>query len=155
MEVLKKGKGIQLLTYIKNCPKCEAVFKYNNKDIEKTTMNDFVRCPECGCKLGTSQDSELRGGEPCEKGLTISNITFPADFSDHSGGAPISDKNINDWIQKSLQELEYDDEDFGVFHFHSSGDTFALLIKYEEEYLITVGKKNYYASIDRQHESVV
>ena len=124
-----------IITHQVECNNCDSILEYIDSDV----VENKICCPKCEAFI------ELFD----EKILTIENIIFPSDFYDFSNGKPISDEEINKWIKKCLKSCLEDEADYGVYNYISSGDTFVLVLKFDNEYEIVVGKKHYTANIER------
>jgi len=121
---------------------CGATLEYGSSDIWNDGMMLYVTCPRCNRNIAIEEMDSV----------TINNISFPESFHDFSQGKKISDERTTIWVKECLKKLENGCEDFGTYQFMSSGDTFVIVCKFEDEYEITVGKKNYTTYIDRYKE---
>ena len=93
MKVIKHGDtkstAPKIVTKRTTCPICGCEFEYDSDDVQRDIHNNaHVNCPECGCF--------------CVETFSLNNPPrFPEDFYDFNGGAPQSDKDINDWIREA------------------------------------------------------
>lgn len=93
MKVIKHGDtkstAPEIVTKRTTCPICGCEFEYDSDDVQRDIHNNaHVNCPECGCF--------------CVETFSLNNPPrFPEDFYDFNGGAPQSDKDINDWIREA------------------------------------------------------
>ena len=93
MKVIKHGDtkstAPEIVTKRTTCPICGCEFEYDSDDVQRDIHNNaHVNCPECGCF--------------CVETFSLNNPSrFPEDFYDFNGGAPQSDKDINDWIREA------------------------------------------------------
>lgn len=64
---------------------------------------------------------------------------YPDDFSSFKDGVNISNKEINDWIERGILTLEWEGS-IGDSYSISSGNSLVVIHKYKDEYRIVVTK---------------
>ena len=108
------------------CPNCENLLSYEKEDVEIGHYGcEFITCPECGEKI-------LITGE------RIMPPTFPKTFYHFDSGKKISDKNIQEMVNKVVDNIKK--AEVGDFHIMATGDTMVVALKYEDNIDVIVAK---------------
>ena len=108
------------------CPNCENLLSYEKEDVEIGHYGcEFITCPECGEKI-------LITGE------RIMPPTFPQTFYHFGSGKKISDKNIQEMVNKVVDNIKI--ANVGDFYSISSGDAMVVALKDEDSTDIIVAK---------------
>ena len=108
------------------CPNCENLLSYEKEDVEIGHYGcEFITCPECGEKI-------LITGE------RIMPPTFPRTFYHFGSGKKISDKNIQEMVNKVVDNIKI--ANVGDFYSISSGDAMVVALKDEDSTDIIVAK---------------
>ena len=108
------------------CPNCENLLSYEKEDVEIGHYGcEFITCPECGEKI-------LITGE------RIMPPTFPQTFYHFGSGKKISDKNIQEMVNKVVDNIKI--ADVGDFYSMATGDTMVVALKNEDSTDIIVAK---------------
>ena len=108
------------------CPNCENLLSYEKEDVEIGHYGcEFITCPECGEEI-------LITGE------RIMPPTFPQTFYHFGSGKKISDKNIQEMVNKVVDNIKK--ADVGDFYVTATGDTMVVALKYEDNIDIIVAK---------------
>ena len=108
------------------CPNCENSLSYEKEDVEIGYYGcECITCPECGEKI-------LITGE------RIMPPTFPRTFYHFGSGKKISDKNIQEMVNKVVDNIKK--ADVGDFYVTATGDTMVVALKNEDSTDIIVAK---------------
>ena len=108
------------------CPNCENLLSYEKEDVEIGHYGcEFITCPECGEKI-------LSTGE------LVMPPTFPLAFYHFSDGKKISDKNIQEMVNKVVDNIKI--ANVGDFYSMATGDTMVVALKNEDSTDIIVAK---------------
>ena len=108
------------------CPNCENLLSYEKEDVEIGHYGcECITCPECGEKI-------LITGE------RIMPPTFPQTFYHFGSGKKISDKNIQEMVNKVVDNIKQ--ADVGDFYTMATGDTMVVALKNEDSTDIIVAK---------------
>lgn len=108
------------------CPNCENLLSYEKEDVEIGHYGcECITCPECGEKI-------LITGE------RIMPPTFPRTFYHFSDGKKISDKNIQEMVNKVVDNIKI--ANVGDFYSMATGDTMVVALKYEDSTDVIVAK---------------
>ena len=108
------------------CPNCENLLSYEKEDVEIGHYGcECITCPECGEEI-------LITGE------RIMPPTFPQTFYHFGSGKKISDKNIQEMVNKVVDNIKR--ADVGDFYVTATGDTMVVALKYEDNIDIIVAK---------------
>ena len=108
------------------CPNCENLLSYEKEDVEIGHYGcEFITCPECGEKI-------LITGE------RIMPPTFPRTFYHFGSGKKISDKDIQEMVNKVVDNIKI--ANVGDFYSISSGDAMVVALKDEDSTDIIVAK---------------
>ena len=108
------------------CPNCENLLSYEKEDVEIGHYGcECITCPECGEKI-------LITGE------RIMPPTFPQTFYHFGSGKKISDKNIQEMVNKVVDNIKQ--ADVGDFYTMATGDTMVVALKDEDSTDIIVAK---------------
>ena len=108
------------------CPNCENLLSYEKEDVEIGHYGcECITCPECGEKI-------LITGE------RIMPPTFPQTFYHFGSGKKISDKNIQEMVNKVVDNIKI--ADVGDFYSMATGDTMVVALKNEDSTDIIVAK---------------
>ena len=108
------------------CPNCENSLSYEKEDVEIGHYGcECITCPECGEKI-------LITGE------RIMPPTFPQTFYHFGSGKKISDKNIQEMVNKVVDNIKK--ADVGDFYVTATGDTMVVALKNEDSTDIIVAK---------------
>ena len=108
------------------CPNCENLLSYEKEDVEIGHYGcEFITCPECGEEI-------LITGE------RIMPPTFPQTFYHFGSGKKISDKNIQEMVNKVVDNIKK--ADVGDFYVTATGDTMVVALKYEDSIDVIVAK---------------
>lgn len=118
------------ITHEVNCDQCGETFLYDDEDvgIGEYGTKGFT-CPKCGEWVVTDWDRHLPP-------------TYPVTFS-HNDGIPLSDAEINEYVQRVVDVLKNKEMNAGEFAIAGSGDTMVIGLKFEDEEDIYVCK-NYW-----------
>jgi len=124
------------------CERCNALLEYLNEDVETGAFGcAYVVCLNCGHKTYLDEEEG--------KLLTIKNIKFPKDFTDHGEGINIDDIEINEWVKKCLKTLKKNRKDCSASMEIGMGNTMVFVRKYEDECRVWVTRDYYETSIPR------
>ena len=108
------------------CPNCENLLSYEKEDVEIGHYGcECITCPECGEEI-------LITGE------RIMPPTFPQTFYHFGSGKKISDKNIQEMVNKVVDNIK--GADVGDFYVTATGDTMVVALKNEDSTDIIVAK---------------
>ena len=108
------------------CPNCENLLSYEKEDVEIGHYGcECITCPECGEEI-------LITGE------RIMPPTFPQTFYHFGSGKKISDKNIQEMVNKVVDNIKI--ADVGDFYSMATGDTMVVALKNEDSTDIIVAK---------------
>ena len=108
------------------CPNCENLLSYEKEDVEIGHYGcECITCPECGEEI-------LITGE------RIMPPTFPRTFYHFGSGKKISDKNIQEMVNKVVDNIKI--ADVGDFYSMATGDTMVVALKNEDSTDIIVAK---------------
>ena len=108
------------------CPNCENLLSYEKEDVEIGHYGcEFITCPECGEEI-------LITGE------RIMPPTFPQTFYHFGSGKKISDKNIQEMVNKVVDNIKI--ANVGDFYSMATGDTMVVALKYEDNIDVIVAK---------------
>ena len=108
------------------CPNCENLLSYEKEDVEIGHYGcECITCPECGEKI-------LITGE------RIMPPTFPQTFYHFGSGKKISDKNIQEMVNKVVDNIKI--ANVGDFYSMATGDTMVVALKNEDSTDIIVAK---------------
>lgn len=108
------------------CPNCENLLSYEKEDVEIGHYGcEFITCPECGEEI-------LITGE------RIMPPTFPQTFYHFGSGKKISDKDIQEMVNKVVDNIKK--ADVGDFYVMATGDTMVVALKYEDNIDVIVAK---------------
>ena len=108
------------------CPNCENLLSYEKEDVEIGHYGcECITCPECGEKILIT-------------GKRIMPPTFPQTFYHFGSGKKISDKNIQEMVNKVVDNIKK--ADVGDFYVTATGDTMVVALKYEDSIDIIVAK---------------
>ena len=108
------------------CPNCENLLSYEKEDVEIGHYGcECITCPECGEEI-------LITGE------RIMPPTFPQTFYHFGSGKKISDKNIQEMVNKVVDNIKI--ADVGDFYSMATGDTMVVALKDEDSTDIIVAK---------------
>ena len=108
------------------CPNCENLLSYEKEDVEIGHYGcECITCPECGEEI-------LITGE------RIMPPTFPQTFYHLGSGKKISDKNIQEMVNKVVDNIKI--ADVGDFYSMATGDTMVVALKNEDSTDIIVAK---------------
>lgn len=121
-------------------------FSYQKEDVDHDRqLNFYVECPCCHNKIFDIDQSEFNDE------VTVNNLSFPTSFFQFGGKNTyhVTDDEITKWCKECVEQLERCNEDYGVFAFKATGNTEVIVMKFEDEYSITVAKNYYTASISR------
>lgn len=115
------------------CDHCNTIFLYDDTDI---TYGEYgtkgFTCPDCGEWIAVDWDRHLPP-------------TYPTTFS-HNNGVPLSDEEINKYVQEVVNALKDKEMKAGEFATVGCGDTMVIGLKFEDEEDIYV-LKNYWEDI--------
>ena len=108
------------------CPNCENLLSYEKEDVEIGHYGcECITCPECGEKILIT-------------GKRIMPPTFPQTFYHFGSGKKISDKNIQEMVNKVVDNIKK--ADVGDFYVTATGDTMVVALKYEDSTDVIVAK---------------
>ena len=108
------------------CPNCENLLSYEKEDVEIGHYGcECITCPECGEKILIT-------------GKRIIPPTFPQTFYHFGSGKKISDKNIQEMVNKVVDNIKK--ADVGDFYVTATGDTMVVALKYEDSTDVIVAK---------------
>ena len=108
------------------CPNCENLLSYEKEDVEIGHYGcECITCPECGEEI-------LITGE------RIMPPTFPQTFYHFGSGKKISDKNIQEMVNKVVDNIKI--ANVGDFYSMATGDTMVVALKNEDSTDIIVAK---------------
>ena len=108
------------------CPNYANLLSYEKEDVEIGHYGcEFITCSECGEKI-------LITGE------RIMPPTFPQTFYHFSDGKKISDKDIQEMVNKVVDNIKK--ADIGDFYTMATGDTMVVALKYEDSIDVIVAK---------------
>ena len=108
------------------CPNCENLLSYEKEDVEIGHYGcECITCPECGEEI-------LITGE------RIMPPTFPQTFYHFGSGKKISDKNIQEMVNKVVDNIKR--ADVGDFYVTATGDTMVVALKYDNSIDVIVAK---------------
>ena len=108
------------------CPNCENLLSYEKEDVEIGHYGcEFITCPECGEKILIT-------------GKRIIPPTFPQTFYHFGSGKKISDKNIQEMVNKVVDNIKI--ANVGDFYSMATGDTMVVALKNEDSTDIIVAK---------------
>ena len=108
------------------CPNCENLLSYEKEDVEIGHYGcEFITCPECGEKIFIT-------------GERIMPPTFPQTFYHFGSDKKISDKNIQEMVNKVVDNIKR--ADVGDFYSMATGDTMVVALKNEDSTDIIVAK---------------
>ena len=118
------------------CEHCNSVFEIDNSDIITSEEDDeYVYCPCCRQKVYLYEPN------------TKDNIRFPASYYAFEDGIDITDEEINKWVRECIECLEKNPEQ--PYKYIGSGNTFAVVFNFEDEYNIIVTKNYFETYIDK------
>ena len=108
------------------CPTCENLLLYEKEDVKIGYLGcESITCPECGTEMLTT-------------GERIMPPTFPRTFYHFGSGKKISDKDIQEMVNKVVDNIKK--ADVGDFYNISVGDTMVVALKYEDNIDVIVTK---------------
>ena len=108
------------------CPTCENLLLYEKEDVKIGYLGcEFITCPECGTEMLTT-------------GERIMPPTFPRTFYHFGSGKKISDKDIQEMVNKVVDNIKK--ADVGDFYTMATGDTMVIALKYEDNIDVIVAK---------------
>ena len=108
------------------CPNCENLLSYEKEDVEIGHYGcECITCPECGEKI-------LITGE------RIMPPTFPQTFYHFGSSKKISDKNIQEMVNKVVDNIKI--ANVGDFYSMATGDTMVVALKDEDNIDVIVAK---------------
>lgn len=138
MKVIKHGDtkstAREIVTKRTTCPICGCEFEYNSDDVQRDIHNNaHVNCPECNGF--------------CAETFSLNNPPrFPEDFYDFNGGAPQSNKDINDWIREASDYFRTHPEE--TLKFIACGNSILFAINADDGIHFCVAQGYYVADIE-------
>ena len=108
------------------CPNCENLLSYEKEDVEIGHYGcECITCPECGEKILIT-------------GKRIIPPTFPQTFYHFGSGKKISDKDIQEMVNKVVDNIKI--ANVGDFYSMATGDTMVVALKNEDNIDVIVAK---------------
>ena len=103
-----------------SCQNCRSLLQVEPEDIYVGKHGyKCWRCPCCGEENYTDESITL----------TADNIEYPTHFYLYGDGAKISDEELTKWVRECASHIDKDCD----FWIHSSGDSFVLAYKSDED----------------------